>query len=160
MYLRFALCLHLLLVANWGFAQDDENAVAATPVRAASNPLDSDTVFPGYAISLFLSGATPGEMQTFESYALFDDYFDIYSPKPTTPAKNIANTVDNKVGTQAGRIVVDLQIDFTEGQIRDVIDAIQGRRDTPDSATREKLEEIWVVMPDGSIKKFFPGVIK
>ena len=264
MYLRFALCLHLLLVANWGFAQDDENAVAATPVRAASNPLDSDTVFPGYAISLFLSGATPGEMQTFESYALFlhadlelaqdplllesaydeflvafmleksggsetkpdkksfppgstgtdrtptqgdaedkraaergkkvgdiidddyqierqpevspahkekyprskpdlkinGDYFDIYSPKPTTPAKNIANTVDNKVGTQAGRIVLDLQIDFTEGQIRDVIDAIQGRRDTPDSATREKLEEIWVVMPDGSIKKVFPGVIK
>jgi hypothetical protein len=264
MHLRFAFCLHLLLVANWGFAQDDEARVAATPVLAASNPLDSDTVFADYAFSLFLSGATLGEMQTFETYAQFlhadpelaqdpfllesaydeflvafmleksegsetkpdkktfppgstgtdrtptqgdvedkraaerekrvgdiidddyqierqpkvspaheekypgakpdlkinGDYFDVYSPKTSTSPRNIAATVDKKVGEQAGRIVLDLQIDFTEGQIRDVLDAIQGRRDTPDTATREKLEELWVVMPDGSIRKLFPGVIK
>jgi hypothetical protein len=262
--LRIVFCIHLLAVATWVHAQDYAASAPVLTVASSSSSMDLDPLFDEYAFFLISAGATEGEMQTFETYALLlnaeleiaedpslieaayadflvafmleksdgsetkpdkktfppgstgtdrtpkqgdqedkraadrekkvgdivdddyqierqpkvspehkgkypdsnpdvkinDEYCDIYSPTTTTPPRNIADTVDSKVGTQADRIILDLQIDFTEQQILEILDAIQRRRDTPDTATREKLEEIWVIMPDGSIKKVFPGVIK
>jgi hypothetical protein len=87
-------------------------------------------------------------------------YFDVYSPKPTTPPVNIADAVDKKVARQADRIVLDLQVGFTKDQIDGILRAIQDKRDTPDTATRTDLVEIWVLMPDGTMKRIFPGVIR
>jgi hypothetical protein len=64
------------------------------------------------------------------------------------------------VSTQADRIILDLQVGFTEEQVDAILKAVQDKRDTPDTAIRTKLQELWVVMPDGTIKKVFPGVIK
>lgn len=88
------------------------------------------------------------------------DYFDIYSPKPTTKPENVADTVAGKLSKQADRLVLDLQVGFTQEQVDAILKAIQDLRDTPDSSVQTKLQELWVLMPDGTVNKVFPGVIK
>lgn len=87
-------------------------------------------------------------------------YFDVYSPKPTTKPENVTDTVAGKVPKQADRLVLDLQVGSTKEQVDAIIKAIQDLRDTPDSSVGTKLQELWILMPDGTSNKVFPGGVK
>lgn len=89
-------------------------------------------------------------------YKIEDHYFDLYSPANSTPANNVADNVDTKIGSQVDHVIIEFPTDATDERVQEVIDAIQGKRDTPDTATRDDLEEIWIIKPDRTIERIFP----
>jgi len=94
-------------------------------------------------------------------YRIQGELFDLYTPEDDTTPKNIADKIDKKAETQCDRVIVKLPDPPTgktiDEVIDEIIDEVQKKRDTPDTGTRDDLEELIVVKPDGSIQRLFPN---
>ncbi len=82
--------------------------------------------------------------------------------RPSMPDKlNKQGRQTTDAETQCDRVIVKLPDPPTGKTIDDVIAEIivevQKKRDTPDTGTRDDLEELIVVKPDGTIQRLFPN---
>jgi hypothetical protein len=132
-------------------ASDAENAVAGVIVQGGYTVVQQPKPIP--ANDPFRTKYPNSD----PDYKIEGRYFDLYSPQNTTPAGNVASNVNDKAGGQVDRIIIEFPPGTTPQRIQDVIDEIQVYRNTPDSGTRKKLEEMWIIKPDRTIEKIFPG---
>ena len=144
-------------------ANADEQAVATTIVREGYTIINQPPILP--TDTDHLPGPPPGKYNGKKpDYRIEGKLFDLYSPTPTKTPTGIADVIDQKAGTQVSRVIVKLPPPPKDKTIDDVITEIvkevQKKRDTPDTGTRDDLEELWVVKPDGTIVKLFPGRVK
>ena len=143
---------------------EKEAEIATTIRRAGYDPVVNDPEISPTDTD-YLEGPPRGKYYPKRpDYRIQGELFDLYSPEPDTTPRGVAGGVDTKFGKQVDRVIVqvpELPDDRSaDDYINDVIDEVKKKRKTPGTGTRENMKELWIVKPDGTIVKVFPGRIE